>query len=205
MHYIRTINVLLLSGFILFTACGDEDKQETKSNNFENQSKSSPVNITTLQLMKASLEGNLNIIEKAVTENVDLNQQDQAGRTPLMMAAFNGHSEIVQYLLDNGADFQATDMEGRSPLIFGASGPYPQTVKLLLEAGADPNKTDKKEGWSALMWAAAEGNEEVVQILLDSGADPNLKDKDDETALNFASSNGHSNVVKLLKQTENEK
>jgi len=37
-------------------------------------------------------------------------------------------------------------------------------------------------------------------MLLENGADINVKTNDGKTALTFASENGHSNIVELLKQ-----
>lgn len=200
MNYLRHFSVAILSGFLIFTACSNSDQKSGDSANDLNVSDNTPTDITSQQLLNASLEGNLRYVKEAVKQNVSIDEQDPSGRTPLMLASFNGHEKVVRYLLDNEADPNAIDNEGRTPLIFAASGSFPETVEILLENGAEPNKVDKAEGWSALMWAAAEGNEEVVRILLTNGADPTLKDNDDETALVFASNNGHSKVAELLKQ-----
>lgn len=204
MFKISRFTPLLLTALILFTACGTEKDQQSKKSEAGQQSisESSSQAITTRDLIRASLEGNMKTVTRAVKQGKEVDSRDNAGRTPLMMAAYNGHSEIVRFLLEHGANPNSADKQGRTPLIFASSGSYPQTVKLLLDNGAKPNVTDKKEGWTALMWAAAEGNEKVVRILLDNGADPSLTDKDNETARDFASSNGHDKVVELLKQYE---
>lgn len=207
MNYLRHITIAILSGFIIFVSCSNNETQKAKdtaSNNGKTQN-NTPTNITTQELIKASFDGNLDLIREVVNREINIDDQDQSGRTPLMMAAFNGHSDLVQYLLENGADPNTVDRQGRTPLIFAASGPYAETVRLLLDNGAKPNKTDQKEKWSPLMWAAAEGNEEVVNVLLDNGADPTLQDTDNETARDFASSNGHDKIVKLLKEAENDR
>lgn len=206
MDYLRHISVAILSGFIIILGCSNNDQQTIETaNNSEGDQSNVSTNITTQTLIKASFDGNLDTVRKAVEQGVDVDSQDQSGRTPLMMAAFNGHYELVQYLLENGADPNTVDRQGRTPLIFATSGPYAETVRLLLDNGAKPNKTDQNEKWSPLMWAAAEGNEEVVKVLLDHGADPTLQDTDNETARDFASSNGHGKIVKLLKEAENER
>jgi ankyrin repeat protein len=82
--------------------------------------------------------------------------------------------------------------------MYAASGSNHETVRVLLEAGADPNIRDKVEQFTALMFAAAEGQLEVVQTLLDHRADVTLRDVDGDTALDFASQNGHSDVARLL-------
>jgi ankyrin repeat protein len=48
------------------------------------------------------------------------------------------------------------------------------------------------------MHAAAEGQAQVVQALLEHNADPTLRDVDGDTARDFATRNGHAEVVRLL-------
>lgn len=194
----------LLTFLVLFSACGTEKTQNPKKSDTGQKSisESSSRAVTTRALIRASLEGNMETVKRAVKQGMEVDSRDKAGRTPLMMAAYNGHSEIVRFLLKKGADPNKADKQGRTPLIFASSGSYPQTVKLLLEKGENPNVTDSKEGWTALMWAAAEGNDKVVRVLLDNGADPSLTDKDNETARDFAAGNGHEKLVELLKQYE---
>lgn len=205
MHYFRSFIATIAVGLLLFAGCGNSDqKKKDASGNQANLPGKVADKITTQRLLGASLEGDIAVAKKAVEQGVDIDIQDQSGRTPLMLAAYNGHSDMIRYLLEKGADLSESDNQGRTPLIFASSGPYPETVKLLLENDADPNKTDKAEGWSALMWAAAEGNEQVVRVLLEHGADPTLRDKDDETARDFATDNGHAKVAELLKQAEND-
>lgn len=202
MNFLSHFSVAILSGFLIFAACSNNDQQSKNSANEQNAPDNTPTEITSQQLLSASLEGNLGYVQEAVKQDVDINKQDPSGRTPLMLASYNGHMEVVRFLLENEADPNATDNQGRTPLTFAASGSFPETVEILLENGAEPNKVDDAEGWSPLMWAAAEGNEQVVNVLLDHGADPTLEDKDKETARDFASNNGHSKTAELLKQAE---
>lgn len=201
MQYLRHL-LVIFSGFLIIAACssnGGQKSKETDGNTAEKAHK----NLTIQQLLNASLEGNLKYVKEAVKQGFDINKQDASGKTALMLASYNGHSQVVQYLLENEANANATDKQGRTPLTFAASGPFPETVKILLEHGADPNRIEGSEQWSPLMWAAAEGNEQVVQILLDHGADPTLKDNDDETAWDFAKSNGHDKISRLLERAKN--
>ena len=55
-------------------------------------------------------------------------------------------------------------------------------------------------GSTALHWAAARGNLAIATRLLEGGADLTLRDKDGNTALDYARSNGNSEVVALLSQ-----
>ena len=200
--------IFLLSFLVLnifLGSCNSESSRTNKQNlkqDSVHQSSNSTVDagLTAEDLKKASLDGNLNKVKKAVSNNIDVNYADKQGRTSLMLAAYNGHTKVARYLLKNGASISRSDINGRTPLIFAASGPFPDTVELLLKHNADPNTVDNGEGWSPLMFAAAGGHGEVVKILLDGNADIQLKDKDGETALDFARNNNHANIIELLKK-----
>lgn len=187
---------------LIFTACGGKksrpDPTSTETPPPLNSFDSPATALDARDLREAALEGQMEIVRKAVGQGVDVNAADEAGRTALMLASYNGHTPTVRYLLDEGARLSARNAEGRTPLIFAASGPFPETVKLLLERKADPDIRDSVENWSALMFAAAGGHAEVVQTLLDYGANASLQDKDGDTALDFARNNSHTEVVKLL-------
>jgi len=150
-------------------------------------------------LLGAANSGDMNAVQAAIAQGADVNVADRDGRTALMFASYNGHTDIAELLLDRGARIDDRDSFGRTALIYAASGPYRQTVQLLLSHKADPNVVDTQEGWTALMFAASEGQAGVVEVLLNHGADKTLKDADGETALDFARSNRHADVVLLLK------
>ncbi|MCW9707235.1 ankyrin repeat domain-containing protein [Fodinibius salsisoli] len=167
------------------------------------QEQQATASVTAQNVRDAAFNGNIEQVRKAIQQEIDINEADQAGRTALMLASFNGHTQIVQLLLKNGATIDDRNTDGRTALIFAASGPFADTVKLLLENEADPNATDSVDGWSALMFAAAEGHQEVVQALLEANADPALQDKEGDTAIDFAQNNNHPEVANLLKKEAN--
>ncbi len=78
------------------------------------------------------------------------------------------------------------------------SGDNVEKVKLLIDSGAEVNAVDTGEGFTPLMHAAAEGQVEVVHVLLKHKANTAVRDVDGDTAQDFATRNGHSEVVKLL-------
>lgn len=190
---------VLMTGFLFLISCGNEQNQAESESNQAPRQQETAAQFTAQDLRDAALQGQMSDVRQMVEQGVDVNASDEGGRTPLMLASFNGHTEIVQLMLEEGARIDDRNAEGRTPLIFAASGPFPNTVDLLLERGADPDATDEVDGWSALMFAAAEGNANVVQILMEHGADPTITDKDEETALDFARNNNHTEVVELLK------
>ncbi len=150
------------------------------------------------EFLDAAFLGNVATVQKALGAGVDVNSVDEERRTPLMLAAFNGHTPVVELLLKAGALPNERDAAGRTPLMFAATGDNAATVAVLLDAGAEVNAVDAEEKFTALMHAAAEGQAKVVEVLLERKADPDLRDVDGDTAKDFATQNGHAEVVRLL-------
>lgn len=153
-------------------------------------------------LREAALNGDISSIRQLTDAGVDINLNDEEGRTPLMFAAFNGHHEIVALLLEKGAFVDMHDSFNRTALLYAATGPFPETVELLLKHDADPNVVDNDEHFTPLMHAAAEGNIQVVRILLEHGARKDLTDIDGDNALSFAQENGHDKIVAILENAK---
>ena len=152
-------------------------------------------------LRDAALEGQIDLLAKAMTDGARVDAPDADGRTALMYAAFNGHTDCIRWLFDRGAAIGVREGQGRTALMFASTGPFSQTVKLLLESGANPHNADTFEGWTALMFAAGEGQLEVVQVLLDGGANPSDKDFDGDVAADHAAKNHHPEVEGLLRES----
>lgn len=81
-----------------------------------------------------------------VEEGYDVNDQDNAGNSPLHEAALNGHLDIVKLLLEHGADIniQSYEMFKDTPLIDASANGHLEVVKLLLDHGADPTIVNAK-------------------------------------------------------------
>ena len=105
---------------------------------------------TKLQI--ACDKGKYDLAKKLIEEDgYDVNDQDNAGNTPLHEAALNGHSAIVELLVRNGANvnIQSYDMFLDTPLIDASANGHINVVKYLLDHGADPTMVNAK-GLSAI-------------------------------------------------------
>ena len=86
-------------------------------------------------LMLAALKGYLDICQKLIARDADINKP---GWAPLHYAATGGHLAVMRVLLDNDAYIDAASPNGSTPLMMAAGYGSVDAVQLLLEAGADP-------------------------------------------------------------------
>lgn len=129
------------------------------------ESHATRVEVRTLKdespLMLASLRGYLDVCEKLILREADVNKP---GWTPLHYAATNGHLDVMRLLLDSHAYIDAASPNGSTPLMMAAMYGTTDAVKLLLEAGADPTLKNAL-GLSAIDFAMRIQKEEVVALI----------------------------------------
>ncbi len=142
--------------------------------------------------------GDVNRLERLLTESEPVDSRDFCRWTPLMKAALNGHREVVERLLAAGAGVELADKGGYTALMLAASNDHADIVQLLLEYGADPNAVERTQGFTALAWAASLGNLESIRVLLTHGASITITDREGRTPLELAQEGGHEAVVALL-------
>jgi len=112
---------------------------------------------------------------------LDINIQDQYGKTALHWASLHGKWEIVPILINLGAWVNVCDDHDYTPLIeasrarsFANEEDCVKVIECLIKAGAKLNKKDKN-GNTALMNAASalEMNIKIINLLIQNGADMN--------------------------------
>lgn len=131
--------------------------------------------------------------------NVQPDQKENSGRTPLWRAAAKGHWGVVRLLAAHGADID-THLQGVStPIGWAVQKGNRDAIDCLISMGANVNLVDS-EGRAPLSYAAEEGFSSIVELLLANGADPRLTDKDGWTPLMWACDSGKLNAVSLLLQ-----
>lgn len=157
--------------------------------------KQKPTNVKST-LHHAARIGDIQKMQKLISDGHEINVRDKDGDTPLHIASHNGHTKIVKLLLTNGADVDTKDKRGRTPLHYAAGAGHMKIVKIFLNNGAEVNAIS--EGFTPLHWAADEGHKDVVELLLDNGADINGDDVNGDTALSRATLNGHRDIAELL-------
>ena len=120
-----------------------------------------------VDLIQASLVGDLAGVRSALRAGADVNARGPGGDTALILAAINGRANVIPLLLKAGADVNARDKDGMTPLM-SAVGVYGRAavIPLLLKAGADVNARDK-DGNTARDLAAGKSKSEIISLLDD--------------------------------------
>jgi len=126
-----------------------------------------------------------------------VNQQDEAGDTPLMNAASSSNLNTVTMLLKMGATISVSDTTGETPLMKAAANDDPNVIKLLVDTGADVNARDQK-GNTALLLAASTNKPAAIKLLLNAGAAVDVADGDGKTPLLAAATEENTEVLTLL-------
>ncbi|MBY0405357.1 MAG: ankyrin repeat domain-containing protein, partial [Cyanobacteria bacterium] len=86
----------------------------------------------------------VSILKETRIENLNINQPDSKGRTPLTLAARGGHFEFVKTLLELNAkvNLQESGVEKDTALTLAAGRGDIEIVEALIEAKADLNLKD---------------------------------------------------------------
>jgi len=151
-------------------------------------------------LLKASEEGNLENVKKAISMGANVNANAEF-RTPLMRAAHNKHFEVVQYLLQNGANpnlQQGSKMlsSHKNALTAALMGKDERVIQLLLNTGTSPVGywcDSVFRPYHILFLPIQAQQDNVVRALLEKGADPD--GNQGGTPLFFAISHARAKVV----------
>jgi ankyrin repeat protein len=137
-------------------------------------------------------------VRRLIKEHADVNGPANDGSSALLWAAFHSDAEMTKALLAAGAWVDAPNHYGVTPLLQASRNGDVEVMRALLDAGADPTRWHP-EGETPLMAAARTGRVDAVQLLLSHGSFVNASDPyQEETALMWASAEGHAEVVKAL-------
>ncbi len=118
--------------------------------------------------------------------NVDANEKNDEGFTPLVVATEVSSPEIISMLLERGAKVNLPSLGDVTPLMSAAAAGRADIVQLLLEYGADPSMKDML-GLTPLLHAAKTGNLDTILVLLKvPRADINARDINNTDAVMFA-------------------
>lgn len=126
---------------------------------------------------RAAKDGKTAEIELLLLNDVEIEEVDQEGFTPLLRAAQGGHCKTIDALLNAGADINATNTkdEGSSVLHYAVKSKSKDAVKSLLRQGAyvdaSASTGASSSRWTPLFYAATGGDLEMIELLLQHDAD----------------------------------
>ena len=138
--------------------------------------------------------------DNTIEADFDLNLQDEngLGLTPLHCACQNGHLEIARLLLDCGASGEVYDTHRNSPFSLAVEKKKEKITELLIER--DQCWDDPDRGGRSLTFhlACFSGMSGVVRHLLGTGYDVNAEVLDGWTPLHVAAQAGQTDTIEIL-------
>lgn len=153
----------------------------------------------------AAQQGYEKVVRVLLEMGRDVNEADDAKRTPLHLAAKHGHLATARLLLGKGADIEARDDVHWTPLHSAAYSGHPKIVNLLLENGANISARSKRSQLTPLHCAISTswmkpvaGYEAVVRLLLNNGADTEVRDTENKIPLHWAAELGEAGLARIL-------
>ncbi|MCE1246975.1 MAG: ankyrin repeat domain-containing protein [Firmicutes bacterium] len=158
-----------------------------------------PTKISEDEFLKAVKNGDIDKVEKALTQGMNVNLRTKDGWTPLYWAACKGHTRIAEILIDRGAYTNAKASNGETPLHEAAFFGHTTTIKLILSKGADVN-VKNNQGFTPLHRAASQGHTATVELLISKGAYINSQTYGGVTPLSETIFMRHTNTAELLRR-----
>ncbi|MBA8758695.1 hypothetical protein HCR18_06845 [Wolbachia pipientis] len=150
-------------------------------------------------LFQAAKRGDIDAVNRLISEGADVNAVDAHNNTPLHWATVYDNKQVVEALLDKGANVNAEGSNEQTPLHIAATHGHKEIVDALLEVeGIDVNAKDQG-GKTPLHRAAENSHAEIVKDLLDKGANVNAEDDKGETPLGLAT---NQDIQTLLQNTD---
>ena len=125
-------------------------------------------------------------LHEIINHQVNIDAQNNNGRTALWIACIFRQQETVKILLKAGSNSNIADHEGHTSLSAAVFGNCSKNIiRTMIKHGANVNATNK-ESVTALMLASKEGNVDAMNILINAGADQTFEDDDGNTWINYA-------------------
>lgn len=177
----------------------DNNDKNNNENNYEIREEKHELEF---QLIKACMNGDINVIDQYVQDGNDVNKFLHTGWTMLLYGASAVKPNVILELLNLGAN-PNLHKDGLTPLMvvcssnLGDAEQALECISLLIEMKAEPNATNKNRT-TALMLACEFREPQVVAELLKYVKDVDVRDCDGRTAAFYAVVGNKIENLKLL-------
>lgn len=157
----------------------------------------------TTILLQFCFIGDHDLVDWLLINDVNVNECNRNGISPLFIAAQEGYFGIVCKLLENKADINKSQDDGATPLLIACHRGHTRIVKHLVQNKANVNKS-LQIGYSPLQVAILKGHHRMVKYLLDNNANVNLRKTYlgvVKTAADFAHEHGFYRIERMIHRT----
>uniref|UniRef100_A0A1A9VKY7 ANK_REP_REGION domain-containing protein n=1 Tax=Glossina austeni TaxID=7395 RepID=A0A1A9VKY7_GLOAU len=181
-----------------------------------------------LDITRACIDDNLEMVEFLVEHGADINRQDNEGWTPLHATASCGFVSIARYLVEHAADVAAVNSDGDLAVDLAVDSQHVPMIDFMQKMVAEQqidctkarqaeeqqmlsdakrwlrsdasevNRPHPKTGATALHVAAAKGYTKVLSLLLAGRANVDAQDNDGWTPLHAAAHWGQKEAAEML-------
>lgn len=145
------------------------------------------------ELLKDELD--INKIQKYIQKGIDLNKQDDKGKTILNILVAKRKVDSIRLLLKYNINLDNEDIYGKTVLDEAIDRTDGMMIRFLLESGASINKL-KKSNRTILQDVAFEGKYKVFELLIKYKPDFDVKDSYGKTILFDAVAGGNIEILK---------
>ncbi len=145
------------------------------------------------ELLVAATQNDVEKMQELISQGVDIDVQNEDGKTALILASELGKEKAVRFLLSNGANPNVAIIGVSSSCTEEESPDFPVMCADVLPGGKPPFTVRK--GWTALHFAT---DKKIASLLLKDGALIDSKDGQGKTPLMFAVSRGDVPLTKLF-------
>ena len=128
-------------------------------------------------LMRAAYKGDVDAMKIALRTGIDIDAQDEFGRTALIFAVDGKNVDAVQMLIEQGADLEIQSEHGATALTLAVAIDDVYIAYLLIEHGANVN-IRMDYNITLLSMTMLLVSHEMEQLLLESGFIPSSDDLD---------------------------
>ncbi len=157
-----------------------------------------PRQLTCLHI--AALKGHTDLVKLYIQMGMNVDITNENKESPLFYAAFFDNTQVARELINQGADVNMESDKDSTPLYYAVRSGQTNMVRLLVHKGAEINSHRPLGLEWPLILAAARGQKVMIEIFLKNKADVNVKTVSGETALHYAASEGHSDIIRILEK-----